>query len=775
MSISSERTNVTNVDAKMYSDYATEIHRAGFNVIPMKLDSKAPDLPAWKQYTKRPQTEQEIQSMVWGPNIGIVNGINDIRTVDIDGCDDVNMVFRLLELLGLGPDYQWVVYSPGKGGGFHIYLTCPDFLTLTSAGVLVGDPLTDGTFQQIELRWSNCVTMFPPSIHPEAKEAYYWFFGSPAAPMANIPLTIIEKAFLTVATVQKKEKQPVKTLAPAKIPKYDAWAEKALNQELAAVREAAKGGRNAQLNRSAFALGQIIGAGLLDEKDVEDELTRTACAAGLDDKEIAATIKSGLAAGIKKPRMPKQVFKDNEPPLKLLPIKKVEDEKIANFSADDQGHAEAVYDLYGPYIAYNDAYGWMVWNGTHYTPSVQRINTLIVEVLRRRLRAAAHLERADLAKVSHSMAGTVSATRSMLENLAIVHVDEFDAEPDLINTLSGIVNLRTKKLVPHDPAYRFTWCAPVRYNPNADASLWLDFISSTVEANDMAGFLQEALGYSITGHISEESLFYIFGPPRSGKGTLSETILAILPRPIAVEVDFNTFTAKREGDAQNFDLAPLKPARLVFASESNKYQSLNPAKVKALTGGNMVYCAFKHKDMFNYRPQYTVWLSSNHEVNADADDDALWGRVKVVHFPYSQLGKEDKSLKRRMQSPENLEAVLAWLIDGAFQWYQHEGQGLQTPDAVKELTLSQREAQDSVGLWLEECCEVKMGEWVENSKVMTSYEEWCKANGYEPKKAKGLSQSLAAPAHGLEVSVLKWVEMPQGRKQMRGVRGLAVL
>jgi putative DNA primase/helicase len=290
----------------------------------------------------------------------------------------------------------------------------------------------------------------------------------------------------------------------------------------------------------------------------------------------------------------------------------------------------------------------------------------------------------------------------------------------------------------------------------------------------MVGYLQEALGYSLTGLTSEECLFYIYGPPRSGKGTLSETILGILPRPIAQEVDFNTFTQKREGDNQNFDLAPMKPARLIFASESNKYQSLNPAKVKALTGGNQVTCAHKYGAFFSYRPQYAVWLSSNHEVNGDADDDALWGRVKVIHFPNSRLGHEDKSLKQRMQSTENLEFVLAWMVEGAYQWYQHAGQGLQTPKAVSDLTQAQRAGQDSVGLWLDECCELKADEWTANTIIMLSYTNWCEANGYEAKKAKGLSQSLAA--HGLGIkSEKKFIDENLKRKSTYGVMGLTIL
>jgi len=766
MSITSQENIVTEHN---FSDYALAIHRAGFNVIPMKSTSKAPDLPTWKVYARREQTEQEVGAMSWGANIGIVNGVGNKRTIDIDGCgDDADFLFNFLQLLGLDFEYQWVVRSPGKGGGFHIHVLCSEALTLTSAGVLVGDPLPDQPFKQLELRWSNCLTMFPYSVHPEVNEPYEWLFGVPQSPMVDLPVAVIESAFKAVATKQEKTRENGADQAQKKIIKFDAWAQKALDQELSKLRSAGDGGRNNQLNRSAYALGQIVGAGLLDEQEVENELTRAALSTDLDEKEIAPTVKSGLEAGKKKPRMPKQVYKDNEPAFTLAPVVtfvKGFDDKLASFSADDQGNAEAVYFLYGPYLAFNGEYGWMIWNGTHYVPSIQRVNTLIVEVLRLRLRAAAHLERADLAKVSKPMAGAVSATRAMLENLALVKVEEFDNEPDLINTLSGIVNLRSKKVIPHDPSYKFTWCSPVRYNPDVSGDLWLDFISETVESVDMIGYLQEALGYSITGHTSEECLFYIYGPPRSGKGTLSETILAIFPRPIAQEVDFNTFTQKREGDNQNFDLAPMKAARLIFASESNKYQSLNPAKVKALTGGNLVSCAFKHRDMFSYRPQYAVWLSSNHEVNADADDDALWGRVKVVSFPNSRLGKEDKGLKRRMQSPENLEYVLAWLVDGAYRWYQLEEKGLQTPEEVKALTLKQRADQDSIGLWLDECCELKAGEWTENNKLRTSYENWCTANGYEPKKANSFGRSLGA--HNLEVGVKD--------RGVRGVRGLRLL
>jgi hypothetical protein len=70
--------------------------KRGFNVLPLRADNKAPDLTTWSEETKHHQTEQEVLSFTWKQNIGIVNGINDLRTIDIDQCDTLE--FLLIDL-----------------------------------------------------------------------------------------------------------------------------------------------------------------------------------------------------------------------------------------------------------------------------------------------------------------------------------------------------------------------------------------------------------------------------------------------------------------------------------------------------------------------------------------------------------------------------------------------------------------------------------------------------------------------------------------------------
>ena len=445
----------------------------------------------------------------------------------------------------------------------------------------------------------------------------------------------------------------------------------------------------------------------------------------------------------------------------------------------DEGNAQAVARLFDGRFLHSEALGWVYHTGSHWdTENAEAaIDRAIVATLIARIEEASRPENFEthdgLRKFCTPNKSRVMNAKGMLTSIVATTPAAFDAEPDMLNCRNGVLDLRSGALVAHDPSQRFMHCTSVDYRPNANQDVWQSWLKDAV-GNDAADWLQLAVGYSITGHTSEEVLFYLYGAPRSGKGTFTETLLALLGSPLAKEITFATFTAQRVGDTQNFDLAPLKPCRLVAASESNTYERFNEAKVKAITGGNQIYCAFKHKTHFGYRPQFKVWLSSNQPANADPDDDAVWGRLRMIEFPHSHLGAEDKRLKQRMRSRAVLEGVLAWAVAGAMRWYALGSAGLSEPASSVALKAQQRGDLDNVGAWLEEC--TTQGIHAPASRLYQSYEQWCKAIGTEPKRQKAFGVSLIRKGFKPDRAMVE-MTIADGtvRKQVRVFTGLKLI
>lgn len=416
------------------------------------------------------------------------------------------------------------------------------------------------------------------------------------------------------------------------------------------------------------------------------------------------------------------------------------------YPAADEGNAQAFLLLHGNEYLYTNELGWLYYNGKYWAAKGgdERLNRAIVATLIERRTQAVGADLEPIVKATKPSANNVRNCKYMLQSLLWDSIDNFDNDPGALNCANGVVNLKTGVLTPHDQGQRFTYCLSVDFKYDADSTSWERWLLETTGGKqEIVDYMQMALGYSITGNRNEKVIFYLYGRANSGKGVFTETLLELLGNPLSAEVDFSMFTVRRDGDSQNFDMADLKPTRFVAASETNKYQALNPRRVKVSTGGNKIRCAHKHGKFFEYFPQFTIWLTANESVNADADDEALWERVCVIHFPGHYVGdKEDKSLKSRMLKKEALEGVLAWCVAGAAAWYGSLPSGLKRPPSLVTETKKHRDENDEVNQFLGENYTDVSGKYVSYPALYAQYELWCQANGVTPKKKKSLTLSL---------------------------------
>lgn len=416
---------------------------------------------------------------------------------------------------------------------------------------------------------------------------------------------------------------------------------------------------------------------------------------------------------------------------------------------DHLSHANYLHNAYNGLYRYSPSVGWLRYTGKFWEVDTGgSIDRAIQSILRERFewlldRIANEKEGAQsegdgkgkkLVKAKSSVtpamlgkceanAGAIRGIKEIYSTFAEVATDIgiFDKQPHLLNCDNGVVNLQTGEISPHDKSQLFTYCLPTPYDPEAISQPWVNFLGSLELSHEVETFLWLVCGYAITGETREEILLYLYGVTRSGKGVLLETIAAVL-NGLASGISFSTLVSDRKNDNQRFDMAPLKNKRLLVASESRKTERFNEATLKDLTGGGTVQCSFKGKTPFEYKPLYKIFLSSNHPVNADPTDTAVWGRVRLMQFHKSHLGSENKMLKAQLLEPENMVGILAWLVAGANQWY---ADGLPNPAEMQELKTAQKLAANSAAEFAAQFCKIMPGEFTRSSDLYDAYKRYC--------------------------------------------------
>ena len=155
---------------------------------------------------------------------------------------------------------------------------------------------------------------------------------------------------------------------------------------------------------------------------------------------------------------------------------------------------------------------------------------------------------------------------------------QYDCDIFILNCQNGVLDLKNRKFMEHSPDLLLTKICPTHYDATADCPHWKEFLKTIFFGNDdLIGFIQKAVGYALTGDVSRQMFFILYGNGSNGKSTFVETIFAMLG-DYAASASTSTFTIKRNSEIPN-DVARLKGKRLVITSELEQSRHLDEALV----------------------------------------------------------------------------------------------------------------------------------------------------------------------------------------------------
>ena len=400
---------------------------------------------------------------------------------------------------------------------------------------------------------------------------------------------------------------------------------------------------------------------------------------------------------------------------------------------------------------------WLVWDGQRWrTEDTLAATDLIRSVCRQTAL------RADNPRVATKLAsaGTVSGVERLAraDRRHAATTDEWDADPWLLNTQGGVLDLKTGRMRPHERTDRMTKITTA--TPGGDCQTWRQFIDEVTGGDkELEFYLQRMVGYALTGSTQEHALFFLYGTGANGKSVFVNTLATILG-DYATNAPMDTFMETRT-DRHPTDMAGLRGARFVAAIETEQGKRWAESKLKNLTGGDKISARFMRQDFFEFFPQFKLFVAGNHKPTIRNIDEAMKRRLHLIPFTITvPPERRDKNLQQKLLAERD--GILAWAVQGCLDWQRHGR--LKPPQRVVDATEEYFEAEDALGRWLDERCVRETCAKSLTAELFNDWKQWAEAAGEFVGAQRRFSDQLIT--RGLE----KW----RNGMGVRGFQGIGL-
>ncbi|WP_326547040.1 phage/plasmid primase, P4 family [Mycolicibacterium sp. ND9-15] len=400
--------------------------------------------------------------------------------------------------------------------------------------------------------------------------------------------------------------------------------------------------------------------------------------------------------------------------------------------------------------------GWMrytdigYWEPVTEAAIVERVRVAVIALHASEARQGADAER--LKRISGLFAASrIRAIVGLAKGILERHSDEFDAQPDLFCAGNGVIDLRSGKLTSHDPSLLLTKHTSVDYRPGATHSDWTKALTALPTAS--AEWLRWRIGQAVTGHPTPDDVM----PVWQGTGANAKTtLLTAITRAVgehAVIVPERVLLANPSDHPT--ELTTLKGARLAVLEETPETRHLNTKRLKDVLGTETMTARRIGKDSISWPPTHSLVISTNYRPRVDETDHGTWRRLALVRFPYTfrkpgepltgPFDREgDPTLRDRLKQGRDgqHEAVLAWAVSGAVDWYSNGRVLPLAPPEIENDTSAWRADSDAVLGFISEHLVFDADRYIATTDLLVVFNGWLKGRGHREWSDQTLSGRL---------------------------------
>jgi len=285
--------------------------------------------------------------------------------------------------------------------------------------------------------------------------------------------------------------------------------------------------------------------------------------------------------------------------------------------------------------------------------------------------------------------------------------DNFNCEPYLINTRSGVLDWEIGEVEAHSKDDRFMYCIDAKYlaeDVPMECPAFESFCKTSLEGDaEKRRLLLEIIGYCCSDSNSGKCAFFLKGEPDSGKSVMLEFITRLLGQQHVSNVPLHKLS-------ERFMRAELYGKKLNCAGEIVGKSLREISTFKSITGSDRIEAEKKGQDPFFFTPKCKLLFAGNTLPGTTESDatKAFTNRLVVLLFNRSiPKEKQDKQLLDKLMQEKDTIFTLAIqaLREFALRNFQFT-----TPADSIEFIQSFAERESSLKSFWNDCCEPATGE-----------------------------------------------------------------
>lgn len=308
---------------------------------------------------------------------------------------------------------------------------------------------------------------------------------------------------------------------------------------------------------------------------------------------------------------------------------------------------------------------------------------------------------------------------------------EYDQQRHLLGLSNGhCIDFMQNIVRPINRADHLSVSSPAAYNPEATCPHFDAFIHRAFGGDpEMVSYWWRIVGYSLTGYVDHDALFFCYGLGANGKSTGLMALRHLLGEQLSTMVDVNTLLGNNGSDATlDYKKSMLEGKRLIITDELPDNKKINESMVKGLLGGEDIVARRPYERPYTFSPTHKIWMVGNHKPKISGVDHGIWRRIHLIPWEVTIPLAERKN---RSEIWRIFKSELSGMLNHAIEGYLDyvERKGLCPPEAVVSATEEYRLEEDSLRQYVSERLMPEPGAAIPLRDIYSDYKSWCESNG----------------------------------------------